>query len=102
VKLTSLTLQITSPNNQDFSFLDSISFFAQAVGPPVEVAHQTGIASMNLPAPNPTLSLQMDGPELVDDITAPSMTLTTQGSGRQPAQDTQLLATATFHVVAKL
>jgi hypothetical protein len=103
VKVTSLELQITSPNSQDFSFLDSLDFYATAQGlPQVRVAHKEGISSLGLKAPNPTLVMDLDGAELQPYVTAASMSLTTSANGHQPGQDTDIEATVVFHVTANL
>ncbi|MGC4120900.1 MAG: hypothetical protein QM765_41250 [Myxococcales bacterium] len=97
-KLSSLTLKITAPSDADFSFLDSIEFWAEADGTSTRVAHKSGIASLGLKAPNPTLTLELDDVDLVAFIKADSMSITSKASGRQPSKDTTLQATAVFHV----
>jgi hypothetical protein len=103
VKLTSMTVQITSPNNQDFSFLDSLEFDVTAPNQPQQkVAQVDNIQSLGLMAPNPTLVLQVDGVELQPYVTASTMSLTTTATGTQPSQDVELTATAVFDVTANL
>lgn len=102
VKLKSFTLQITAPNGQDFGFLDSIAFYAEANGTKVRVAHKDNIASLGLKAPNPTLTLDLDDVELKPFVTADTMSLTTTANGRQPVQDTTIHAVADFKVTIGL
>ncbi len=97
-RLSSLTLKITAPSDADFGFLDSIEFWAEAGGQRVRVAHKSGIASLGLSAPNPTLDLDLDDVDLATFLKADSMSVTTKATGRQPSSDATLQATATFHV----
>lgn len=92
LKVTGLTLKITSPATQDFSFLESLDFYARAGDQEVKVAGKTGIDQLGLAAPNPTLTLEVTGAELVQYLQAPTMTLITRGTGRQPPQSTTLEA----------
>lgn len=101
-KLTSFTLQITAPNDQDFGFLDSIEFYAEANGTQVRVAHKSNISQLGLKAPNPTLQLDLDGAELAPFVKADKMSITATVNGRQPTHDTTILGTATFHIEAGL
>ena len=99
VKLTSLTMQISAPNTQDYSFLDTVDFFvASDGGTPVEVAHQENISTLGLAAPNPTLTFQLDDVELKPYVEGSTTTLTTTAGGRQPPQDTTLHLVAKFHI----
>ena len=97
-KLKSFTLKISSPNDEGFGFLDSIAFFAEANGQKVRVAHKENIGSLGLNAPNPTLTLDLDNQELAAFVKADSMSLSTEANGRQPTEDTTIVATAVFHV----
>lgn len=101
-RLKSFTLQIVSPSNQDFGFLDSIEFYAEANGTKVRVAHKENISSLGLKAPNPTLQLDLDDAELAPFVKADKMSITATVSGRQPNQDTQVKGVAVFHVSAGL
>lgn len=97
-KLKSFTLKIAAPANQDFRFLDTIAFFAEANGQKVRVAHKENIGQLGLQAPNPTLVLDLDDVELQPFVAADTLSFTTTANGRQPAQDTQLTGQAVLHV----
>jgi hypothetical protein len=85
-------LRIVSPDTQDFSFLDSIQFFARSGDQEVLVAEKHDIAQLELSAPNPVLILDVSRAELQPFVTAPSMSIVVRGSGRLPPQDTKLEA----------
>jgi len=102
VKATEVKLHILSPSTQDFSFLDSIAFYARAGDNEVLVADKSNIASLELSAPNPTLVLDLKGAELQPYVTAPSMSVVVRGKGHSPPQDTRIEASATFQVAFKL
>jgi hypothetical protein len=103
LKVTSLKLQVLSPDTQSFDFLDDITFYASAGMGETAVAGKTGIAQLNLPAPNPVLFLEVDSDaELLPYLTAPSISLTARGSGREPPQDTVIEATVKLRVAIKL
>lgn len=93
LKVTELSLRIVSPSTQDFSFLQSLEFYARAGDQETKVAGKTGIDQLNLAAPNPTLTLDVVDAELVQYLQAPTMTIVTRGTGRQPPQETRLEAT---------
>src|SRR5437016_5052746 len=96
-KLKALKLTVTSGQSLD-QFLTSIKFFAETSGQPqVLVAQKTSI-----PANSTSLTLDVMDVELLPYVTAPSMTITTQTNGHQPAQDTTIKADATFSVDAKI
>lgn len=99
MKASSFTLRVVSPNDQDFSFLDSIEFWAKADGvPEAKVAGKANIGALGLTAPNPVLTLDVETTELAPFVRAPAMTLTVKGTGRQPAKDTTLEADVKFLV----
>ncbi|MFL5319466.1 MAG: hypothetical protein ACJ790_07395 [Myxococcaceae bacterium] len=103
VKVESVKLQITSPNDQDFTFLTSMKFDASTDGKPaVTVAQKDGIDKLNLPAPNPTLDMDVTNAELRDYVTAPNMSINVTGNGRLPKQDTTLEATVGLRVEIKV
>jgi len=102
VMVSFFLLKITSPSTQDFSFLDSISFYAKAGDTEALIAGKTGIASMNLHAPNPELILDLESVELQPFITAPAMSIVVRGSGRVPPSDTALQANVKLKVGVKL
>jgi hypothetical protein len=103
VKAVSYQLQIQGPASQDFAFLDSLEFYAQADGlPEVLLAKKTGIASLQLPTPNPTLELDLQDVELKPYVTKPSMGIAVRGTGRQPKNTTQLEARVKLKVFFRL
>ncbi|MFT3710729.1 MAG: hypothetical protein QM817_24155 [Archangium sp.] len=93
MKATAFTIKIVSPNNQDFSFLDSLEFAASAEGvAEKKVAGKTNIGSLGLAAPNPTLTLDLEDVELAPYVRANAFTISARGNGRQPSADTTLEA----------
>jgi hypothetical protein len=98
VKVSALTLKITSPGTQGFDFLDEISFWAKVGSQESKVAEKTNITAMGLTAPNPVLSLDVTGAELQPFISAPTMSIIVKGRGRTPPQNTTLEAVARFKV----
>jgi len=103
VRVVGFQLAITSPSNQDFSFLDSIQFYASTQGQPeVLIAEKSGISELVLPAPNPVLTLDLKDVELQPYVVAPSMSITVKGQGQAPRYDTDLKATVTLNVDAHL
>ncbi len=102
MRVTSLSLTITSPNNQDFRFLDSLEFSVKAGGKEQKVATKTGIASLGLAAPNPTLNLDLIDADLAEYVRSSEFSIVTSGAGRQPAQDTQIEIDIRFSVGAGL
>jgi len=102
-KVTSLKLKVVSPANQDFSFIDSLSFVASADGQPdAVVAEKTGIAQNPGTPPNAEITFDVKDVELAPYLQQPTVTLGLTGSGHQPAQDTQIEATVVIKVAAKL
>lgn len=102
VKPTSVRLQIVSPDDQDFRFLEGLQFYARAGDREVLVAEKQGIDKLDLKAPNPTLELEVQDVELQPLVTAPSMSIIVKGRGRQPAKSTKLEATVRFDVAVKV
>ncbi|HEY0880442.1 MAG TPA: hypothetical protein VGD87_02870 [Archangium sp.] len=98
VKLNAFTLKIVSPNTQDFGFLDTLEFWVKSGDTEEKIAGKANIGALNLAAPNPTLTLDLPDVELAPYVKAPSMTIITRGSGRQPSQETRLEASARFIV----
>ncbi len=99
VKITALRLNILSPSSGDFRFLDSLEFSAKAGGSEAVIGGKTGIAQEQ---PSRTLILDVRDVELQPYVTAPSMTVTTSGKGRYPAQETTLEAQLDLRVEWKL
>jgi hypothetical protein len=101
-RLKSLQLKLVSPSDQDFSFLDSLEFYARAGDEEVQVASKRNIASLDLPAPNPVLEMELEDVELQPFITAPSMSFIVRGKGRMPPKEVRLQATVVLDVHMKL
>lgn len=102
VKLQSLELKVLSPSDQDFSFLDTLEFYAKTGDQEVLVASKRNISSLGLKAPNPVLVLDVTDAELQPFITAPSMSLSVRGKGRKPAKEVRLEANVKLLVQARL
>ena len=102
VKVTKFTLKIVSPSDQDYSFLKSLQFFAEADGKKVLLAEKLDIDKLGLKAPNPTVTFDVKDVELKPFVTAPSMSITTAGSGTQPNRDTTLEAAITLRIDVKV
>lgn len=98
MKVTSFTLRIVSPADQDFRFLETLEFAVRSGDLEQKIAGKTGIDALPLSAPNPTLTLDLVDTELAQFVRAPSMSIISRGTGRQPAQDTRLEATVKFTV----
>ncbi|PTL82091.1 hypothetical protein [Vitiosangium sp. GDMCC 1.1324] len=91
-KLQSLQLKVLAPADQDFSFLDTVEFYAKTGDREVLVASKHNIASLGLKAPNPVLALDLEDVDLQPFITAPSMSISVRGKGRMPSKEVRLLA----------
>lgn len=90
VRLESLKLQITAPaSGQTFDFLDKIAFYVEAEG----VARKRIAVLDPVPDGVTTLSLSIDSLELAPYVAAPEMALTTEATGKRPANDTTVKAT---------
>lgn len=101
-KLKSLQLKILSPADQDFSFLDSLEFYAKAGDREVLVAQKKNIASLGLKAPNPVLNMDLMGAELQPFLTAPSMSISVRGKGRKPSKEVRLQTDVKLDVQVRL
>lgn len=102
VKPAFIRLKITSPETQDFSFLQSLQFYARANDQEELIADKFGIDKLGLKAPNPVLELDVKDVELQPYITAPSMSIIVRGNGRLPPQETKLEATVGLNVAVKV
>ncbi len=100
VKLKQFNLQITSPNDEDFSWLQSIAFTATADGRSDQVASKSNVNQLPLKAPNPAFDLDLADVELAPYVTAPSMSITATATGQMPPQNTTVQATVRFGVWA--
>jgi hypothetical protein len=101
-KLKSLQLRILTPADQDFSFLDSLEFYAKAGDREVLVAQKKNIPSLGLKAPNPVLDMDLTGAELQPFLTAPSMSISVRGKGRKPSKEVRLQADVKLDVQVRL
>jgi hypothetical protein len=101
-KVTRLTLKIESPSDQDFSFLDDVSFFARSGDQRVLVARKSDVSGEGLHAPNPTLELDTTGADLTPYVTAPTMSLEVEAHGRAPPKDVKLEASVQFEFRVKV
>ncbi len=97
-KVTSFTLRIVSPTDQDFSFLETLEFAVKSGDTETVIARKEGIAALNLKAPNPTLVLDLPGEDMSQHVRAESFTIISRGNGRQPSADVRLEATVKFLV----
>ncbi|HVE84091.1 MAG TPA: hypothetical protein VND93_14640 [Myxococcales bacterium] len=103
IKVTAIHVKVVAPGTQGFDFLDNLSFFASNGSTEVMVAGKADVAALGLGPPNPTLALDVNPTaELRDFLGAPSVSISAQGSGREPAQDTTLEATVKLRVVLKV
>lgn len=95
VKLRELTLDITAPaSGVDFTFIQSIRFYASAPNQPRVLIASGGPFAAN----QRSVGLDVDDVELVDYATADSMTITSEVSGTAPDEDTTVRATVSFDV----
>jgi hypothetical protein len=102
-KVTSFTLKITDPNDQNYDFLDDVKFSVQSPNNnTTELAHKTGIAQLGLVAPNPTLVLDVPGEDIAAHIRADDVTFSSSGSGRQPNENVTVEANVTLLIGAGL
>jgi hypothetical protein len=101
-KLQSLSLKILSPADQNFSFLDTLEFYAKAGDQEVLVASKHNISSLGLNAPNPVLVLDVTDAELQPFITAPSMSISVRGKGRKPSKEVRLQVDVKLDVQVRL
>lgn len=97
-KVTSFTIRITSPSNQDFSFLESVEFAVKSGDGETVIARKSGVAALGLKAPNPTLVLDLPGEDISQHVRAERFTIISRANGRQPNQDVGLEATVKFLV----
>lgn len=95
VKLTALTLKIVSPaSGVDFTFLDSIEFYVEAPGLPLQLIARGGSFQPGLR----TVGLDVEDVDLADYAASGTMSITTNASGNQPSEDTTIEATVKLEV----
>ena len=90
VAVESVTFKLLSPSDQDFTFLNTVQLVARAGDKEVVFAEKLDIVDLPLPAPNPTLSLDLKAVDLTPFVTAPIVTVIMRGKGKQPPKDTRL------------
>lgn len=95
VRIVQLTLEIADPAGASFDFLDSVRFSVEADGlPAIEIAYLDSV-----PAGSNELALEVASDvDLRPYVVAPSMQITNDATGRRPAQETTVRATAIFDV----
>ena len=97
-RLKSLELKVSAPADQDFSFLDTLEFYAKAGDRELLVASKRDISTLGLKAPYPVLKLDLRNTELQPFVTAPSMSISVRGTGRLPPREVRLQADVKLEV----
>ncbi len=100
VKVKKLTLRVASPNNGDFSWLQSIKFYAESNGRKDLIAQKEGVDKLGLKSPNPQFDCDLTDAELKPHVVAESMAITTEAVARVPSQDTTIEATVVLGIDA--
>lgn len=90
VSVQSVTVKILTPENQDFSFLESLQLVAQATDNSAVFAEKLDIRTLDLTAPTPTLTMDVKPVDLAPYVTAPIMSIVMRGKGKTPVGDTRL------------
>ena len=96
-KMTKLTLSITEPADQNFDFLDSITFYVAATG-----EEKTKIASKTISKGVRTFELELEEVDLAKFIKKDSISITTDVKGRRPSKNTTVKIDANFRIGARL
>lgn len=95
-RLVGLRVEILSGASLE-TWLDRVAFHVEAPGlPRVLVAERSGLRA--LPAGTRAVDLDVPGVDLKPYVLAPQATVTAEVSGSQPAEDTEVRATATIRV----
>ncbi|QSQ10737.1 hypothetical protein [Myxococcus landrumensis] len=102
VHVESLSLQILSPNDVDFTFLDTVEFYVRAGDRETRIASKSNLNRSNLRAPNPTLWLDLADLELQPYVAAPSVSIIIRGKGRTPEREVRLRAVVRLEVESGL
>ncbi|MBI3181858.1 MAG: hypothetical protein HYZ28_06915 [Myxococcales bacterium] len=92
VKVDLAKVKVLSPPEQDLSFLDSLTLLIRAGDSETVIAEKSGIASLGLSPPNPTLVLEVKSVELRPYLKGPPATILGRAKGRHPVQDTRIEA----------
>jgi hypothetical protein len=88
VKVQAITLRVTSPTNGNFDFLESIEFYVDAAGLPKKLIALRD----NIPDGQSEIELDVRDIELRDYVVKDAMSITAQGSGEVPVDDTTIKA----------
>jgi hypothetical protein len=102
VRVRSVELRLLSPSEADFSFLDTLEFYAKAGDQEVRFARKQDISRLGLQAPNPVLRLEVEDAELQPFVAAPSMSIIVRGKGRMPEQEVRVQAVVGLNVQVDL
>jgi hypothetical protein len=102
VRVHSVELFLLSPSDADFSFLDTLEFYAKAGDQELRFARKQDISRLGLGAPNPVLKLEVEDTELQPFVAAPSMSVIVRGKGRLPEQEVRLKADVMLDVKVSL
>ncbi|MBZ4400172.1 hypothetical protein OWM54_13815 [Myxococcus sp. MISCRS1] len=102
VHVDSLSLQILSPNDVDFTFLDNVEFFVRAGDRESRIAWKNDLSRGSPRAPNPTLRLDLADVELQPFVAAPTMSIIIRGKGRTPEREVRLRAVVRLEVESGL
>jgi len=97
-KVTAVTLEILSPSNQDFRFLDQVQFFARTGDSSTLIAEKENLGAET----GATLSLDVTGVDLTPYLNNTLVTFEVRGSGTTPPQDTRLRATLDLELRVKV
>ncbi len=98
----SIELRLLAPDDADFSFLDTLEFFAKAGDQEKRFASKRDISRLNLRPPNPVLKMDVEDVELQPFIAAPSMSIIVRGKGRLPEKEVRLQAVVVLNVEVDL
>ena len=93
MKVQQATIAITSPVNQDFSFLDTVQLVARTGENEALVAQKKAVSSAAPKGPKPILTLDLVDVQLVEFARASTLTVVMRGTGRQPTSDVRVHVT---------
>jgi hypothetical protein len=96
-RLTKLTLKIVSPTGATLDFLSTVEFDIGAQGLPT-----IRIAEATIPASATTVDLTLDPQDIAPYVKADTFSITTKGTGHQPATNTTVEADLSIHIVANV
>jgi hypothetical protein len=98
VSAKSVELRMVAPDDADFSFLDTVEFFAMAGDQEKRFASKRDISRLALRPPNPVLKVDVESVELQPFVAAPTMSIIVRGKGRMPEQEIRLQASVVLRV----